>query len=358
MADKYEDSSSFSMGKSAQERGLSYVPKCYEAQAFDKSKSDANIWDAPTIDLARIADPTHRSILVQQVANACRNHGFFQIVNHGIAEATVEGALSVASTFLNLSTESKAKYMSNDVHNPVRYGTSLKDGVDKLQFWRTFLKHYSHPLNHWIHMWPDSPLHYRQKMGEYVVELQKLAEKMMGLISESLGVGPNYWKKKVDEGMQVMTVNGYPACPQPELALGLPPHSDYCCLTLLLQDSPGLQILDRGTNTWMLVPVVEGAIQIHVGDQLEVLTNGLYKSVVHRVVLNSDKPRISVAGLHALGMDVPVEPLPEMPDARRYRQSSFSDFLDFISKNDLGQGRGFLDTLKINVDDTTRDRQI
>lgn len=82
-------------------------------------------------------------------------------MNHGIEEATIKGALSVASGFLNLTTEEKAKYMSNDVHKPVRYGTSIKDGVDKVQFWRIFLKHYSHPLNQWIHMWPDSPLDYK-----------------------------------------------------------------------------------------------------------------------------------------------------------------------------------------------------
>ncbi|KAG6422356.1 hypothetical protein SASPL_118924 [Salvia splendens] len=152
MAEKNNSCSSFSMGKSAQERGLPYVPKCYKAQPFDGSKTDAHVFDVPTIDMAGIQDLTRRSVIVDQVANACRRHGFFQIVNHGIEEATIEGALSVASGFLNLTTEVKAKYMSNDVHKPVRYGTSIKDGVDKVQFWRIFLKHYSHPLNQWIHV--------------------------------------------------------------------------------------------------------------------------------------------------------------------------------------------------------------
>ncbi|XP_047965423.1 2-oxoglutarate-dependent dioxygenase 21, chloroplastic-like [Salvia hispanica] len=350
MAEKDANCSSFSMGKSAQERGLPYVPKCYEAQPFDASKTDADVFDVPTIDVADIEDPARRSVIVEQIANVCCRRGFFQIVNHGIEEVTIKGAMSVASGFLNLTIEEKVKYMSNDVRKPVRYGTSIKDGVDKVQFWRIFLKHYSHPLNNWIHMWPDSPLDYKEKMGKYVSELEMVAQKTAGLITDSVGLGPTYLTKEIDNGMQIVAVNGYPPCPEPELALGLPAHTDYCCLTLLLQDSPGLQILNSGTNTWMLVPIVEGALQVLVGDQVEVLTNGRYKSVVHRVVLSSNQPRISIAGLHSLGMDVQVQPPPEMADAHRpgrYRQSSFHDFLDFISKNDLGQGRSFLDTLKI-----------
>lgn len=141
-------------------------------------------------------------------------------------------------------------------------------------------------------------------MGGYAEALQKLANKMMGLVTESLGLGAIYLTQKMDQGMQIMAVNNFPPCPQPQLALGLPPHSDYASLTLALQNSPGLHIFDSHERTWMEVPVVHGALQVHVGDQLEVLSNGRYKSVLHRVVLSTHKPRISIVGLHAMGMDV------------------------------------------------------
>jgi len=67
----------------------------------------------------------------------------------------------VASDFFKLPTEEKVKFMSNDVKKPVRYGTSLKDGDDKFQLWRVFLKHYAHPLSDWIHLWPKNPPLYR-----------------------------------------------------------------------------------------------------------------------------------------------------------------------------------------------------
>ncbi|CAO2830645.1 unnamed protein product [Amaranthus hypochondriacus] len=54
------------------------------------------------------------------------------------------------------------KLMSNDVLEPMRYCTNLKDGVDKIQFWRLFLKHYANPLKDWIECWPENPSSYRR----------------------------------------------------------------------------------------------------------------------------------------------------------------------------------------------------
>ncbi|KAK6131829.1 hypothetical protein DH2020_034425 [Rehmannia glutinosa] len=350
MEENNESSSSFPIGQTAQERGFSHVPECYKAQYSDRARLDTELADVPLINLDGICNPSRREIIIEEIANACRCNGLFQVVNHGIPQSVLDGALSTASDFFNLPAQDKAKFMSNDVHNPVRYGTSLKDGVDKVQFWRIFLKQYAHPLQDWIVLWPDTPPDYRQKMGEYAVAMQKLAVKIMEAITESLGLGPTYLTSKLDDGMQVLVVNCYPPCPQPELSLGLPPHSDYSCLTIVLQDSPGLQILDFEDKTYKAVPAMQGVLQVHVGDHLEVLSNGKYKSVVHKVRLNSEKTRFSIVSLHSLGMDVKMEAAKELVDEDHpngYRESSFRDFLNFISKNDIGEGSSFLNTLKI-----------
>lgn len=73
----------------------------------------------------------------------------------------------MAFSFFNLPTQEKLKFKSNDVYKPVRYGTSLKDGLDKVQFWRVFLKHYAHPLDAWIDSWPENPPHYRSLLNPY-----------------------------------------------------------------------------------------------------------------------------------------------------------------------------------------------
>ncbi|KAK6262083.1 hypothetical protein QUC31_007899 [Theobroma cacao] len=88
------------------------------------------------------------------------------------------------------------------------------------------------------------------------IEVRKLALEIMGTIRESLGIVPNQLGKKMEDGVQVMAVNCYPPCPEPEMALGLPPHSDYTFLTIVLQNSSGLEILDTEDGKWKIVPVL------------------------------------------------------------------------------------------------------
>ena len=189
-------------------------------------------------------------------------------------------------------------------------------------------------------------------MGTFSTEMQKLAVELTEAVTESLGLGPKYLSDKMSRGIQAITLNCYPPCPEPRLTLGLPPHSDYSCLTILLQTSIGLEIKDmEDGGSWKRVRQIEGALQVHIGDHFEVLSNGLYKSVVHRATLNSEKTRISIVSFHSLGLDQKVEPAPELVDEehrKRYKGSSFKNFLDFLSAKDIGQGEiDYLSTLKI-----------
>lgn len=70
-------------------------------------------------------------------------------------------------------------------------------------------------------------------------------------------------EEQTEEGSQVMAVNCYPACPEPEITLGMPPHSDFGSLTILLQSSQGLQIMDSNKN-WISVPYIEGALIVQL----------------------------------------------------------------------------------------------
>ncbi|KAB2020191.1 hypothetical protein ES319_D07G051100v1 [Gossypium barbadense] len=345
--------SSFTIGNTAQEKGLDYVPECYVVSPSKSSSSGTEKARIPTIDMSRLRmNGNKRSIAIEELGEACRHRGFFQVVNHGISQSILDEALAMALGFFDLPSEEKLKFKSNDVYNPVRYGTSLKDGADKVQFWRVFLEHYAHPLDAWIDSWPHNPPQYREKMGKYCAQVRNLALELMGMIIESLSlrISPNRLTPKMDRGMQIMAVNCYPPCPKPEMALGLPPHSDYTCLTIILQSSTGLEILDTDDGNWKMVPELHGALQVHIGDHFEVMSNGVYKSVVHRATLNSEKTRISIASLHSLGMDDKMETANELIDEqnpKRYKESSFRDFLDFLANNDIADGKHFIDTLKI-----------
>ncbi|PWA33873.1 Isopenicillin N synthase [Artemisia annua] len=345
-----DEKKAFSIGETPQEKGLSHVPRSYEISLSHRPSLNPEIANVAVVDLVGLNDPNQRSMVVKNIGYACRESGVFQIINHGISQKVLDEALGTAFGFFDLPTTEKAKYMSNDVHKPVRYGTSIKDGDDKIQYWRMFLKHYAHPLNEWIQQWPDKPHDYRDKMGSYVMKARRLAIEIMGAITESLGIGPKYLENKMEDGMQVIAVNCYPKCPEPHLALGLPPHSDYSCITIVLHSSVGLEIMDAADGTWHLVPELHGALLVHVGDHVEVLSNGQYKSMVHRVTLNNERTRISIASLHSMGIDEKMETAQELvsdENPKKYKESSFRDFLDFLTQNDISEGKSFIESLKM-----------
>ncbi|KAE9621159.1 hypothetical protein Lal_00019828 [Lupinus albus] len=69
---------------------------------------------------------------------SCLNMESFQVVNHGVSETVLNEALSVAFKFFDLPTKERMKFLSSDVHKPLRHGTRFKDDGDKIQFWRVF----------------------------------------------------------------------------------------------------------------------------------------------------------------------------------------------------------------------------
>ncbi|KAK9291785.1 hypothetical protein L1049_019735 [Liquidambar formosana] len=113
-------SSNYSIGQSAQERGLPLVPECYTIPPSHRASLNPDVADVPVVDLAGLRqDPAQRSVVIDNVGNACRRFGLFQITNHGISQPVLDGALSSAFDFFNLPAEEKLKFMSNNVYNPV-----------------------------------------------------------------------------------------------------------------------------------------------------------------------------------------------------------------------------------------------
>jgi aminocyclopropanecarboxylate oxidase len=112
-------------------------------------------------------------------------------------------------------------------------------------------------------------------MKEFAVELEKLAELLLDLLCENLGLEKGYLKK-VFNGSKGPNfgakVSNYPPCPKPELIKGLRAHTDAGGIILLFQDDKvgGLQLLKDGQ--WIDVPPMRHSIVINLGDQLEVYT--------------------------------------------------------------------------------------
>lgn len=105
-------------------------------------------------------------------------------------------------------------------------------------------------------------------MADYSKQIASLGEVIFGLLSEALGLNSTHLVDlDCNEGLAILG-HYYPACPQPELTIGIAEHADDNFITVLLQDQiGGLQVLRQ--NKWVDVPPVPGAFVVNVGNLLQ-----------------------------------------------------------------------------------------
>ncbi|RWW46162.1 hypothetical protein BHE74_00047895 [Ensete ventricosum] len=204
------------------------------------------------------------------------------VLNHGVPVELMLKMLVVTLEFFRLPPTEKAKLYSDDPAKKVRLSTSSNIRKETIRNWRDYLRLHCYPLEEYV---PDA----------YCKKVRQLGLRLLGAISLSLGLEEDCLVKALGEQGQHMAINYYPKCPQPQLTYGLPAHTDPNALTILLPDPDvaGLQVLKDGR--WIAVDPLAHAFVINIGDQLQALTNGKYKSVLHRAVVNPEKERISVA---------------------------------------------------------------
>ncbi|CAO2209964.1 unnamed protein product [Urochloa humidicola] len=271
----------------------------------------------PVVDLAC----PDRAAVVAAIGDACRSHGFFQVLNHGIDDGLLAGVMAVARDFFRLPAEERAKLYSDDhPARKIRLSTSFNARKETVHNWRDYLRVHCHPIDYqFVPDWPSSPPDFKETMSSYCKEVGELGFRLYAAISESLGLDSSYiLKETLGEQELHMAVNFYdPPCrPSPELTFtyGLPAHTDPNALTVQLmddQDVAGLQAQHAGK--WVAVNDPQpGALIINIGDQLQALSNGQYRSVWLRAVVNSDQ-RLQVrvdesAGANA-GDPIPIPPL-------------------------------------------------
>ncbi|ERM96174.1 hypothetical protein AMTR_s00001p00073530 [Amborella trichopoda] len=66
-----------------------------------------------------------------------------------------------------------------------------------------------------------------------------------------------------------VNLNYYPACPNPELTVGVGPHSDLGIITLLVQDDVG-GLQAKIEDEWVEIAPTPGALVVNIGATLEV----------------------------------------------------------------------------------------
>lgn len=104
---------------------------------------------------------------------------------------------------------------------------------------------------------------------DYSKWVMKIGKLVLELLSEALGLNPNYLNNiGCSDGLEFVC-HYYPACPHPKLTTGISEHTDADFITVLLQDHiGGLQI--RHHNNWIDVHPVAGALVVNIGDLMQV----------------------------------------------------------------------------------------
>ncbi|KAL3344254.1 hypothetical protein AABB24_023604 [Solanum stoloniferum] len=249
-----------------------------------------------------------RAAALEKIKDACENWGFFEVINHGISHDLLDTVEKFTKEHYKKCMEQRFKEMVAS-----KGLEAVQTEIDDLDWESTFfLKHL--PVSN-ISEVPDLEDDYRKIMKEFADKLEKLAEQLLDLLCENLGLEQGYLKK-VFYGSKGPTfgtkVSNYPPCPKPDLIKGLRAHTDAGGIILLFQDDKvsGLQLLKDGK--WIDVPPMRHSIVINLGDQLEVITNGKYKSVEHRVIAQPDGNRMSLASFYNPGSDAVIYPAPEL----------------------------------------------
>jgi isopenicillin N synthase-like dioxygenase len=299
------------------------------------------------VDLKDLDGP-NRATVVHEIRRACEEDGFFQIVNHGVPENVMKSMMGIAKEFYEMPVEDRACLYSEDIKKPVRVSTSFNISKDKVLNWVDYLIQPCHPLEEVIGSWPEKPAAYRDIAGKYAGEVRALILRLLAAISEALGLDSDYLNKILGKHSQVMSINYYPSCPNPDLTLGVAKHSDGCAITVLMQsDVGGLQVLKNGK--WVAVEPIANAFVVNLGDQLQVVSNGRFRSVEHRAVTNMYTSRISIPTFYNPGVEAFIAPASTMVDEQQpalYRGYKFEEFWGAFWSQGL-KGKSVLDSFKV-----------
>ncbi|RDX82564.1 Protein SRG1 [Mucuna pruriens] len=311
----------------------------------------------PVIDFSKLSKGNKEELLTElfNLATACEEWGFFQVINHEIDLNLVESIENLSREFFMLPLEEKQKYpmAPGTVQG---YGQAFVFSEDQKLDWCNMFAlgiepHYVRNPN----LWPKRPERFSETVEVYSGEIRKLCYNLLTYIALGLGLKGDVFEKMFGVSVQAIRMNYYPPCSRPDLVLGLSPHSDGSALTVLQQAKGGpvgLQILKD--DTWVPVQPIPNALVINIGDTIEVLTNGKYRSVEHRAVAHEEKDRLSIVTFFAPSYEVELGPMPEFVNEKqpcKYRRYNHGEYSKHYVTNKL-QGKKTLDFAKIQTKNT------
>ena len=296
----------------------------------------------PVVDLR-----SARNDVAEAIRNACREHGFFYVTGHGIEPDLILRLDALARQFFAQPEEVKAHYAMTQGGRAWRgwfpLGGELTSGRPD---WKEGLYVGTSLPNDHPRVVAGVPMHganllptedvapgFARAIDDYMIRVVALGQRVLTHIAESLGLASTYFLSRYTQDPLVLfRIFLYPTRPVPggvDAVDGVGEHTDYGLLTLLRQDDVGgLQV--RKGDTWLEAPPIADSFICNIGDMLDRVTGGYYRSTPHRVRLNrSGRDRISMPLFLDPDFDAVIEPIrpPEREDAsERWDQASVHGF--------------------------------
>ncbi|MED6221420.1 hypothetical protein PIB30_054430 [Stylosanthes scabra] len=283
--------------KGLYEMGLKTLPKQY-IQPLEERMSMTNNKVVPqeSIPIIDMSNNNNCEEVEDAICDAAEKWGFFQVINHGVPIHVLENVKDATYRFFELAAEEKVKYSKeNSATKNVRYGSSFNPDVEKALEWKDYLSLFYVSDDEATATWPYAC---RDEAVEYMKKSEALIKRLLNILMKRLNVNEiDETKEAFLMGSRRINLNYYPACPNHDLAVAIGRHSDVSTLTILLQDQTGglfVRTEEEDRRGWIHVPPIPEALVINIGDALQIMSNGRYKSVEHRVRANGSKTRVSV----------------------------------------------------------------
>ncbi|KAF3065870.1 hypothetical protein GL218_09347 [Daldinia childiae] len=274
----------------------------------------------PTVDISPFTDPNAseeaKNGVVDAIRHACTKYGFFYLTGHGVSEEKRNSILKCSRRFFELSMEERmdvwiGKSMGKSFrgYEPPGIQTHQEGLLPDTK--ECFAIGHEVPADHpdagtfstGPNLWPKNlkDEEFRTPVMEYQATMLALSKVLLKLLSRGL---PKAWGHPPDV-MDDLAVN--PSMPMrllhygpqevlDERQFGVGDHTDFGCVTILLQEmnTKGLEVWYPPTETWIPVPPKENSYVINMGDMMQKWTAGYYRSARHRVITSGTNHRYSV----------------------------------------------------------------